>query len=523
MQVSFLKGKFICRCSFDDRNIPKEAGFYWNPIEKIWYTEKISVATRLHPYFDENAKKKIKASRIVIDTWTGGLSVPKGLELYDFQESGCLFSLSRNRSYLGFDPGLGKTPMAAVIAQTLVDHNPPFYGFVYICPPFLTRNTKAEFERWAPRLSVEIYNPGTFGSHSQVLIIPDSILIRDSVRDDILQFETFFKTNKCETVIFIDEAHRYKNDEAKRTESLFGGENTPSLVSKFDRQIYMSGTPMPNRPIELFSILNAAAPECIHSMNKFEYAQRYCAAFEHSFGWDFNGESNLDELRAQVYDKFMLRVRKATVLKSLPPKTEEMVILNEDLPVKFAKLSSDILKHISVEDLMKGQIQANLGKEVLHLSTYRKELGTLKVKAAAEFIKYILDETEENLLVFAIHKATIAGLTDALSKYSPLVVTGETPMETRHSHVNEFQTERGRRIFIGNIQAAGVGLTLTKATRVVFVEFSWVPSDNDQASDRTHRIGQADNVLVQYLVHQNSVDKAVIETVLKKKKVTAAI
>jgi SWI/SNF-related matrix-associated actin-dependent regulator 1 of chromatin subfamily A len=522
VQISFFDGVFRARCKYDERLVLKNAGFRWDNELRAWYTPDYGVAARFDAYLDKTAKAELERIRICIKPWTGGLSVPVGEELYKFQTTSAIFALERNRSYLALDPGLGKTPIAAVVAQTLSDY--AFYDDVaiaYLCPPFLTRNTENEFATWSPRMRVkryEISDPGGFGAN--VIIFPDSIISRDEVLRGIQTFAKVGKDENRHTVLFIDEAHRFKNDEAGRTQALFGKREKRGIAKLFDRCVYLSGTPMPNRPIELYPVLSNAAPQTIGYMNKFEYAVKYCAAYKNQWGWDFSGCSNLDELVKNVIGTFMIRFRKADVLKELPPKTESMVLLSDDMSPRLTKLSKDILQRLSPEDLMKGQIQVDLGKDVLHLSTYRRELGVLKAKAAAEYIKYLLDETEEAILVFAIHKEVIEILTKELDKFEPLVITGATRMELRHAYVSEFQNDKRRRLFIGNIQAAGTGLTLTKATRVVFAEFSWVPADNDQASDRAHRIGQKDNVFVEYLVYKNSVDKTVIETVLRKKKIT---
>ncbi len=516
MIVRFEDGAFQCRCTFESRTIPKEAGFLWNPEKLVWYTKDYGVAARLSTYFDIKAKKELAKIHIQIDTWTQPLSIPPGEKLLPFQENAALFALSRNRSYLALDPGLGKTPIAGVIAQTLaVDHG---VWCVYICPPFLTRNTEIEIKKWAPDFRAMKLGDDRFTI--DFLIVPDSMITKNSTQETIQHFVKLGKNIDQELVLFVDEAHRFKNDDAARTKALFGLRNEKGLMSLFDKVIFLSGTPMPNRPIELYPVLSSAAPQTIHFMNKFEYAKRYCAAYENQWGWDFTGASNMGELTQQVLDTFMLRYRKSEVMKELPLKTEEIVVLNDDMPPKLATLSREILSTLSPDDLLKGHIKIELKTDTLHLSTYRKELGIIKVKAAAQYIESILEESSESILIFAIHKEVIKSLDDALSKYSPLVVTGETRMDLRQAYVEEFQKDPRRRVFIGNIQAAGTGLTLTKATRVVFVEFSWVPADNDQASDRAHRIGQKDNVLVQYLVYEHSVDKAVIETVLRKKKVT---
>lgn len=360
-------------------------------------------------------------------------------------------------------------------------------------------------------------------ANTRVNIIPDSLITRDWVLSGIKKYTRNFKERDIPTILFVDEAHRYKNDDAARTKALFGKDGKSGIAGHFDKVVYLSGTPMPNRPIELFSVLNHSASETIMHRNKFEYAEWFCAAYRDHFGWNFNGASHLTELSAHVIGKFMLRYKKEDVLKELPEKIEEVIIVGSDLTPKLLKQSQKLLAEYSPEDLMKNQIKVALGKEELALSTYRKELGLLKAQAAADYIKFLLEETEEAILVFAIHKDVIAILEKELSKYWPLVITGETRMELRHEHVKHFQIDQRRRLFIGNIQAAGVGLTLTKASRVVFVEFSWVPADNDQASDRAHRIGQDSRVLTQYLVHKDSIDRSVIETILRKKRVTSYV
>jgi SWI/SNF-related matrix-associated actin-dependent regulator 1 of chromatin subfamily A len=318
--------------------------------------------------------------------------------------------------------------------------------------------------------------------------------------------------------LFIDEAHRFKNDTAGRTKVIFGDKKKEGIAKWFDRVYYLSGTPMPNRPMELYPVLSNSAPETIDFMDRFKYGIKYCAGHKNEFGWDFSGASDVTELASKVIGKFMIRMRKDEVLKELPPKTEELVLIGDNLTPKLAEIDSKILKTFSPQDLMNGRLGDG---EELHLMTYRKELGIHKAPLAGKYIESLLEDTDENILVFAIHKDVIYHLQTCLEKYNPLVITGDTAMKVRHDVVQRFQdASGGHRLFIGNIQAAGTGLTLTKASRVVFAEFSWVPADNDQASDRAHRIGQRDNVFVQYLVFQNSIDRTVIETILRKKKVT---
>lgn len=478
MRVIFENGKFTCHCSFDERFIAQDAGFTWDEKVRKWTTYSEKIAARLRQFCDEGTLKRLAGILITEhQLCSSNISIPRGFKLHSFQKEAIRFALSRNRSYLGLDPGLGKTVCAAVITETLKPR-----VAIYICPPFLVSTVQEEFCKWAPT--------------SQILICPDSKL------------KHFIGSTLPIDLLIVDEAHRFKTDTSYRTKYLF-----ETFTPRAKHMVFMSGTPMPNSPIELFPILSNAAPECINFRNKFDYALRYCAAYKTHFGWDYSGHSHLDELRQNIMPKFMLRMKKEDVLKELPPKIESLVILESKMPARLARMDRELLKHFSPEDLHK--YLAPNG----HIATYRKELGIAKVPFAVSFIKSILEETEESILIFAIHKDVIHALDEELCTFMPYVVTGDTPMDERHRFVAEFQNSSHRRVFLGNIQACGTGFTLTKATRVIFVEFAWTPSDNDQASDRAHRIGQKDSVLVNFLVYRNSVDRAVLETILKKREV----
>jgi SWI/SNF-related matrix-associated actin-dependent regulator 1 of chromatin subfamily A len=481
--ITFKKPDFICKVGYANRDVPRKAGFRWMNERKHWCTQSPVVAARLREYADESAKVQINRILLLHEPWAGRISYPKNFKPMPFQLDGVVFAMSRNRSYLAFDPGLGKTATAAMIARTLK----PLH-VVYICPPFLKQTVQYEFEKLDAPLT---------------LVVGDSMIHRDAVQKEIGQL-----TQKGNSLLFVDEAHRFKTENSRRTKTLF-----KTITPLFSKVVFLSGTPMPNRPIELFPLLSSAAPETIDFKNKFEFGRKYCAAHRNGFGWDFNGASNMKELAEKVKGAFMMRRRKSEVLKDLPPKTEELVLIGDNLSPTLSAVDRGILKSFSPEDLM-GHLAPND-----HVSTYRKELGKLKSPKAAAFIKEILDDTTESILVFAIHKDVVARLAKDLSDYNPLIITGDVPTQKRNQIVTLFQNDNTQRVIIGNVDACGLGFTLTKATRVVFAEFSWVPAINDQASDRAHRIGQKDNVLVQYLVFKNSIDRTVIETILRKRNV----
>lgn len=514
IQVTFHSGEFTCRSTFEQRNIPRSAGFSFDSRRKCWYSFDHKAAARLRPYLDESAKREISRILLTHEPWSGAVPYPLPLRPEHFQIESARFALSRNRSYLGLDAGLGKTIVAALIMNAKLDTD-----FIYICPPFLIPNVRAEMVKWRTKPSTTLY-------------FADSMLDRSATIEQIKTSIAYSKSMDRKTHLIVDEAHRFCVPTSRRTKSMFG-----RIVPLFENQTFMSGTPMRNRPIELYPVLFHVAPETIDFMSKFEYAQKYCSAHHNGFGWDYSGSSNLPDLKQrtqvtyedyrrsgeddQTSGKFMLRVRKEVL--NLPPLVEEMVILGDDLPPKIGAMDRKIMQAFGGEDLMKNVLAHSVGKEDLHISTYRKELGKAKADSAIPFIKAILDETDESVVVAAWHKEATWRIIEGLKKYDPVVIDGSTDPKDRVGLANEFQNNPDKRLVILNIVAGGIGLNLQKATRVVFAEASWVPGDNDQAADRAHRYGTKESVLVQYLVYQNSVDRAVMETLLNKRRTTRYI
>lgn len=412
--------------------------------------------------------------------------MPHQLEAVDF-------ALSRARSYLALDAGLGKTIVAALIANKTGAH------IFYVCPPFLVQNTRAEFEKWCPDVRLSV--------------IPDSLVHKKSQLSQI-DFQIQCIPEGVEKILIVDEAHRFKNPSSKRARAVYA---YLSLSHRFknDRIIFMSGTPMPNsRPIELYPACKVLAPD-IFPMDLYQFGLRYCDAHQTMWGWDLNGRSNFDELKSKIFSSFMLRQKKSRL--ALPPKTEGLLTVGDGMPAVVSKLEEKILAFYTKEDITEGRIANLQGEAALHLATYLRHLGTYKLKWTLPYLESLLDETDENLLIFAQHKETVEHLSKALEKFKPIVITGDVDKKKRQGLVDLYQKDKSRRVFIGNIQACGVGFTLTKATRVVFVEFSWVDGDNTQAADRAHRIGQDKNVQVQYVVLKDSFDRTRMEVLLGKR------
>jgi SWI/SNF-related matrix-associated actin-dependent regulator 1 of chromatin subfamily A len=375
--------------------------------------------------------------------------------------------------------------------------------------------------------------------NADVYIVPDSLLHVHEFRDQ------FFKMNRRFKYMFVDEAHRFKSADARRTMSLVGrrevklgkGKNARHVSWKgfhhiSDRVVNLSGTPMPNRPLELYPLISKHAPHALNYLDPHRFGVQFCGGYEAEYGWDYTGNSNLEELHKILSRNYMIVKRKRDCLdmpKKLPPKViyiqDDRGGLKKDEMILLQKMKiTDIIAIETarnakfkqrVEDMLEDN--PNMGGFGF-ISELRKMLGLSKVKACVKAIKEIMEDRDK-LVVFCWHKEVAAELCEALSEFNPLKIVGGINNKDRHNIVKAFQTNPKHRIIVLNIQAGGVGITLTRSSLVAFVERSWVPADNDQAFDRIDRIGQDEEVESISFIVKNSLDHLLLNAHLNKNEV----
>lgn len=387
-------------------------------------------------------------------------------------------------------PGLGKTAQAIEVANRLasehMDNGGRDFTVLVVCPASLRLNWVREIRMWSwQNAGFEIL---TYGE-----------VVRGKTSQSSYSF------------IIFDEAHYLKNPDAKRTKA--------GLALKGTKRLFLTGTPVVNRPMELFPILKSLGLK----MSKVEYGIRFCGGrlitvpIRDGRGkrkaWDFNGASNTEELNKVLRQSVMVRRTKEEVLKELPRKVRQVLSMD----FKSGE-SREFRDHFSSLSLAADIIQAAGKIPFTELAKERYNIALAKLPYVLDFIDDLLEE-EEKVVVFAHHRSIVKELARGEDR---VMLYGGMTEKQKDAAVQAFQNGPAR-VFVGQIEAAGVGLTLTAARTVVFAELDWVPGNVTQAEDRLHRIGQKDTVRVFHIVAEGSIDARIVRAIVDKQQIIKEI
>lgn len=505
------KAYFLLMKDSSHSGIAKTAGFGFHKTVKHWFTYDPSKAASLSDYADEKTLSRLKeiSTTIKLSRATGHedfcqdiiLKTPAdGCEYKPYQKVGVHFITNRAISLVADEQGLGKTVEAIGAFLELQ----PKHALV-ICPSSVKYNWQREFIRWSPadiKTHVQQGRKGYPLNRARVTIVNYDVL--DALYEEL--------TDKPWDMVIIDEAQYLKNSKAKRTQAALGYRTKKGIVYGAKNVVLLTGTPVPNRPIEFWPVLARLAPEAITPFTKyFDFGRRFCNGYQGPFGWDMSGSSHEDELNRRLRSSIMIRRLKADVLTDLPDKIYQVISFDPDATAKrLIKRENEIA---DLEDMKKtGKPK---GLQVGEIAELRHELAKTKIPMAVAHIKDLLDNAKK-VVIFAYHRAVIDALMDALKEFMPVKIDGDITAVQRQRNVDIFQNNIDCRVLVGQINAAGVGITLTAAHNVVFVECTWVPGDIAQAVDRCHRYGQKNSVLAQFLVIRGSLEEYMLRTIVEK-------
>jgi len=535
MQLDYKDGLWMFDGGYHDRMTAKDAGFCWagKPHERYWWTDEPLKAAKLKDIATPEALAAIEkhgagqlAALEASRATSADIHVPKpeGLNYYPFQLAGIKYAAERDNTLLGDEMGTGKT----LQVLGLINLDPNIKRVLVICPATIKINWKREGEKWLvrPRNIAVVNAKDPFPEDADMVIINYDIVGR--YRDELRAKEW--------DLLVVDECHYLKNGKTGRTKEILGkyyrkkADRITPIPAK--KKMFLTGTPILNRPAELWTVLKALDPKTWGSW--FYFHKRFCDAKQTRFGWDMSGSSHLDELQDKLRSTIMVRRMKAEVLKELPPKVRQVIELpamgsrkkvaaerrawelqEEDLAelyerVELSMVTDDTDEHRAAVDALKVGRMAAFGA----ISRMRKETAIAKIPMVLAHLEQVL-ENGKKVVLFAHHHAVVDRIAEELGR-ACVTLTGDTPQEARQMAIDRFQADESCRVFIGSIKAAGVGITLTAASHVIFAELDWTPASLSQAEDRCHRIGQVDSVLVQHLVFEESLDAIMARKVIAK-------
>ncbi|ESQ30730.1 hypothetical protein EUTSA_v10011287mg [Eutrema salsugineum] len=525
-----LAAKFLYNQAVVDavRKIPKAI---WNAKERLWIFPQSSLSSA------EKILREVSSVKVEIENLdplvqraiASASRVPDLRHLYDkipshiepkllpFQRDGIEFILQHGgRVLLADEMGLGKTLQAIAVTSCVRESWP----VLIIAPSSLRLHWATMIHQWlhVPPSDIVVVLPQAGGSNKSGFTIVSSNRNGTIHLDGVFNIISYDVVTKLDQllmaldfkVVIADESHYLKNAQAKRTSASL------PVIKKAQYAILLSGTPALSRPIELFKQLEALYPDVYRNVK--EYGNRYCKGGV--FGM-FQGASNHEELHNLMKATVMIRRLKKDVLSELPSKRRQQVFL--DLAEKDMKQINALFHELKV---VKAKIKdCRSEDEIKSLKFTEKHLinkiytysAEAKIPAVLDYLGTVL-EAGCKFLVFAHHQSMLEALHQFFKKKKVgcIRIDGSTPASSRQALVSDFQGNDEIKAAVLSIRAAGVGITLTAASTVIFAELAWTPGDLIQAEDRAHRIGQVSSVNIHYLLANDTVDDIIWEVVQSK-------
>lgn len=445
---------------------------------------------------------------------TRHVDVPADKELSPFQVAGVDYVLSQGNTLIGDQPGLGKTMQAIAVANEMQAER-----VLVLCPANIRLQWCERIRSWTTLKYPYTVYPILHGRRGVHPTAEWTVISYDLARSETV-WRALAK-GKYDLLI-LDEAHYLKTIDAKRTRTVFGGGHHPAaeaLASCSKRILALTGTPLPNRPREAYTLSRGLCWDAIDWMSEDRFTTRFNPSEQREAP---DGKTYIDErsgrhheLQARLRANFMVRRLKRDVLPQLKIPYLDIVHVEETGAIKQA-LAAEKLLDIDPED-MTGLDMSVRGQ----VSTVRRMMGLAMAPLAADYIQMLLEGGEEKICVFAWHIEVLDILMAKLAKYHPLRIDGSTPPTRKPALVAQF-ARPGHRLLIGNILSMGTGTDgLQEACqRGVAAEASWVSGDNEQMVDRLDRMGQSGQVLFDFLVAPGSFSEHVLGSSLRKRKVT---
>ena len=403
---------------------------------------------------------------------------------------------------LGDDMGLGKTIEAMGAADAIAAEDET----ILVIPPASLKNNWASEIRKFLGVLADVHIVKGRGDVRKARWVIDNY---DNIHRD---YEDLVEMGFA--VLICDEAHRVKNRESRRTKYIVGGrlkikrEPTPDdaatersvvidgLCAKATKRVMMlTGTPMDNRPKDLFQLLKATGHPLGRNFPKF--GRMYCDPMEHfgkygrHFGTSYDGASNIKDLRAKINPIFLQR-KKGEVGIKLPNLGRRWTAVTCDISAYKAKMDEYAARRAAGE--LSEPILLSL------LTQARACTAVATIKNTIERIEDVLEETEGKVIVFSNFQEPVDKFMEHFGDKA-VKITGEQSAAQKTAAEKKFQTDPNVHLLVANLMAGGEGLNLTAASHIITNDLTWKPGAHTQGEARAHRIGsQFENVTTEYMI-----------------------
>ena len=435
--------------------------------------------------------------------------------LREYQRDGVLWLYTLYKcdfgGILADEMGLGKSLQAITFLRKVIEEKPNSKVLI-VCPTSLVYNWKKEFDK--------------FGSDLKYVTVHDNKERRKEVinnRDKYNIFITSYGLIKNDNdeyekidfeVCIIDEAQAIKNYQAETTKEV------KKIKAKF--KLALTGTPIENSVIEMWSIFDFLMPGYLNNIDNFRSVYGIKDI-------DEDAKEIINKLKAQV-KPFILRRKKVDVISDLPEKIEDNIYL-ELAPIQkslYLKELNDTKK--KMEELMKTEGFNKARFEILQLLTKLRQIcidpgvhydnykeTPVKMERLLDMVHNLIDDGHK-ILIFSTFKTVIDKVEELFKKenITSYTITGEVPSKKRMELVEKFNSDNTN-CFLITLKSGGTGLNLTGADTVIHLDIWWNPQAENQATDRAHRIGQTNKVSVMKLVTKGTIEEKIIELQEKKK------
>jgi SNF2 family DNA or RNA helicase len=418
-------------------------------------------------------------------------------KLFPFQKDGVQFIHNKKgRGLIADEMGVGKTIQALAYLKLHKNDRP----VIIVCPATLKLNWQKEIKKWLKESS--------FIANGRKGIIPirSNIVI---INFDIIQ-DYIEKIKKLKPkIIIIDESHYIKSHKTLRYKGI------KKITKDIKKIIAMTGTPILNKPIEIWTTLSILRPDLFFS--RFRFANRYCDPKHNGFAMTYNGATNIEELHSILIKEIMIRRLKKDVLKDLPDKIISILPLEIDNRHEYEYANNEFTMWLLEKEKKIVKVEA-----LTKLEKLKQLVVEGKMIQITKWINNVIINNNEKLVVICTHHKTIDTL---IEKFKDVAVKldGRDSLNKKQLAVDKFQNDKSIKLFIGNIKAAGVGITLTRASILAFIELDWTPGIHNQAMDRIHRIGQAECCNIYYIIGKETIEEDIMNLLDSKKKVVDSL